>query len=122
MYALSLMPDDVNKFGSRSRLVIIAAQRAQQLMQGIPSTIVTKHTKPTTIALEEVLNDKVKFVIGKQAREALKDAKKQRAVELARLTLDRVGPADAIEIKKDLGVVVDDSPKPEPASSAEGEW
>ena len=122
MYALSLMPDDVNKFGSRSRLVIIAAQRAQQLMQGIPSTIVTKHTKPTTIALEEVLNDKVKFVIGKQAREALKDAKKQRAVELARLTLDRVGPADAIEIKKDLGVVVDDSPKAEPAPSAEGEW
>ena len=59
MYALSLMPDDVNKFGSRSRLVIIAAQRAQQLMKGIPSTIVTKHTKPTTIALEEVLNDKV---------------------------------------------------------------
>jgi len=122
MYALSLMPDDVNKFGSRSRLVIIAAQRAQQLMQGIPSTIVTKHTKPTTIALEEVLNDKVKFVIGKQAREALKDAKKHRAAELARLTLDRVGPADAIEIKKDLGVVVDDSPKPEAASSAEGEW
>jgi len=122
MYALSLMPDDVNKFGSRSRLVIIAAQRAQQLMQGIPSTIVTKHTKPTTIALEEVLNDKVKFVIGKQAREALKDAKKHRAAELARLTLDRVGPADAIEIKKDLGVVVDDSPKPETASSAEGEW
>jgi len=120
MYALSLMPDDVNKFGSRSRLVIIAAQRAQQLMKGIPSTIVSKHTKPTTIALEEVLNDKVKFVIGKQAREALKDAKKQRALDLARLTLDRVGPADAIEIKKDLGVVVDDSPKPAP--SAEGEW
>jgi DNA-directed RNA polymerase subunit omega len=120
MHALSLMPDDVNKFGSRSRLVIIAAQRAQQLMKGIPSTIVSKHTKPTTIALEEVLNDKVKFVIGKQAREALKDAKKQRALDLARLTLDRVGPADAIEIKKDLGVVVDDSPKPAPA--AEGEW
>ena len=57
MYALSLMPDDVNKFGSRSRLVIIAAQRAQQLMKGIPSTIVTKHTKPTTIALEEVLKN-----------------------------------------------------------------
>ena len=109
MHALSLMPNDMEQFGSRSRLVIVAAQRARQLMQGIPPSIVSKHAKPTTIALEEVLNGKVKYVVGKEAREAFKQARKQREVELARLTVERLGSADAREIKKDLSVVVDDS-------------
>ena len=119
MYALSLMPNHIDQLGSRSRLVIIAAQRARQLMQGSPPSIVSKHTQPTTIALEEVLNGTVKYVVGKAARDAFKHARKVREEALARLTIERVKPADALEIKKDLSVVVDDSKPVEPAN---GDW
>jgi DNA-directed RNA polymerase subunit omega len=128
MYALSLMPNSIDQFGSRSRLVIVAAQRARQLMQGARPSIVSKHTQPSTIALEEVLNGTVKYVVGKEARDGFKHARKQREIELARLTVERAGPvdpaqikkeADALEIKKDLSVVVDDS---QPADTAAAEW
>jgi DNA-directed RNA polymerase subunit omega len=111
MEALSLLPDNQEfQCGSRSRLVIVAAQRARLLMQGATPLLVTKHTKPTTIALEEVLRGMVKFLIGKEARQAMKEAKKQRERELERLSLAQVVGEDAHEIKKDLGVLVDDSP------------
>ncbi|TLY35918.1 MAG: DNA-directed RNA polymerase subunit omega [Nitrospirae bacterium] len=114
MDALSLLPDDLTRVGSRSRLVIVSAQRARQFMQGIPSSIVTKHTKPTTIALEQVLKGHVKFLVGKDARQAMKEAKKQRERELERLAVARVAGEDASEIKKDLSVMVDDSKPVEP--------
>jgi DNA-directed RNA polymerase subunit omega len=119
MYALSLMPNHIDELGSRSRLVIIAAQRARQLMEGARPSIVSKHTQPTTIALEEVLNGTVKYVVGKEARDSFKLMRKRREDALAKLTIERVKPADALEIKKDLSVVVDDTP---PAAPVETDW
>jgi len=118
MDALSLLPDyDKLPVESRSRLVIISAQRARQLMQGArPALPTTRHTKPTTIALEEMLKGKIHFLVGKEAQKAMKDARKQRERELEKLTMAQVAGADAAEIKKDLSVVVDDSPKPAEAS------
>jgi DNA-directed RNA polymerase subunit omega len=114
MEALSLLPEiQGTTVDSRSRLVIIAAQRARQLMQGVTPTVITKHIKPTTIALEEVLRGRVPFLVGKEARQAMKEAKKQRERELERLTIPPVVAEDASEIKKDLSVIVDDSPKTE---------
>ncbi len=116
MDALSLLPDYQNvPVESRSRLVIITAQRARQIMQGARAAIPTKHTKPTTIALEEMLKGKVNFLVGKEARQAMKEARKQRERELEKLTQVQVASPDADEIKKDLSVVVDDS-KPAEAS------
>jgi DNA-directed RNA polymerase subunit omega len=113
MDALSLLPNDQHAGAqSRSRLVIVAAQRARQIMQGARPVIGTRHAKPTTIALEEALKGRLDFVVGKEARQAMKDAKKQRERELERLTVARVAGEDANEIKKDLSVIVDDSPKP----------
>jgi len=110
MDTLSLLPDPQNlPVESRSRLVIIAAQRARQLMGGAPPVVATKHTKPTTIALEEVLRGRTKFLVGKEARQAMKEAKKQRERELERLTVASMAGDDASEIKKDLSVIVDDS-------------
>lgn len=116
MDALSLLPD-YSKLSteSRSRLVIITAQRARQLMQGARPALPTRHTKPTTIALEEMLNGKIHFLVGKEAQKAMKDARKQRERELEKLTMAQVAGADAAEIKKDLSVVADDS-KPAEAS------
>jgi DNA-directed RNA polymerase subunit omega len=117
MDALSLLPNG-QEIGlqSRSRLVIVAAQRARQIMQGAPPALPTKHAKPTTIALEEVLKNHVQFLIGKDARQAMKEAKKLRERELERLTIARAAGEDAKEIKKDLSVVVDDS---KPAENSE---
>jgi DNA-directed RNA polymerase subunit omega len=110
MDALSLLPEYRDlPVESRSRLVIIAAQRARQIMQGARPLIATKHAKPTTIALEEVLKGKATFLVGKEARQAIKEARKQRERELERLTLAHVAGDDANEIKKDLSVMVDDS-------------
>lgn len=115
MDALSLLPDSQTlPVESRSRLVIIAAQRARQMMGGASPLVATKLTKPTTIALEEVLRGQVKFLVGKEARQAMKEAKKQRERELERLTVaQQIAGDDASEIKKDLGVIVDDSPRAE---------
>ncbi|TRZ97413.1 MAG: DNA-directed RNA polymerase subunit omega [Nitrospiraceae bacterium] len=116
MDALSLLPDYQKlSVESRSRLVIITAQRARQLMQGARPALPTRHTKPTTIALEEMLNGKIHFLVGKEAQKAMKEARKQRERELEKLTMAQVAGADAAEIKKDLSVVVDDS-KPAEAS------
>lgn len=110
MDALSLLPDYQKlSVESRSRLVIITAQRARQLMQGARPALPTKHTKPTTIALEEMLKGKIHFLVGKEAQKAMKDARKQRERELEKLTMAQVAGTDAAEIKKDLSVVVDDS-------------
>ncbi|TAL10766.1 MAG: DNA-directed RNA polymerase subunit omega [Nitrospirae bacterium] len=117
MDALTLLPDYQKlSVESRSRLVIVAAQRARQLMQGARPALPTRHTKPTTIALEEMLKGKIHFLVGKEAQKAMKEARKQRERELEKLTMAQVAGADAAEIKKDLSVVVDDSPKPAEAS------
>ncbi len=116
MDALSLLPDYQKlSIESRSRLVIITAQRARQLMQGARPALPTRHTKPTTIALEEMLNGKIHFLVGKEAQKAMKEARKQRERELEKLTMAQIAGTDAAEIKKDLSVVVDDS-KPAEAS------
>lgn len=39
---------------SKFRLVLLAAKRAEQIIQGSPAKIKTFHTKPTYIALEEI--------------------------------------------------------------------
>ena len=91
MDALSLLPD-YSKLSteSRSRLVIITAQRARQLMQGARPALPTRHTKPTTMALEEMLKGKIHFLVGKEAQKAMKDARKQRERELEKLTMAQV--------------------------------
>src|SRR2546426_3169922 len=94
---------------------ISAAQRARQFVQGNRPAREPNHTKPTAMALEEVLKGTVAFLVGKEARQAMKEARKQRERELERLTLAHVAGEDANEIKKDLSVVVDDS-KPAEAS------
>jgi len=117
--ALSLLPDIQGlPVESRSRLVIVVAQRARHIMQGAPLLVVTKHTKPATIALEEGLRGRVKFLVGKEARQAMKEAKKQRERELERMALAPVAGENASEIKKDLNVLVDDS---KPVESGEDE-
>ncbi|MFI5304296.1 MAG: DNA-directed RNA polymerase subunit omega [Nitrospiria bacterium] len=64
------------------RLSILAAQRARQIIQATTSPTETKYEKACTIALEEVLEGKVVFVLGKQAIKAKREARRVKAEEL----------------------------------------
>ena len=41
------------------RLVLVAAQRANELAKGVPPLVVTKSKKPPIIALEEIAKGKI---------------------------------------------------------------
>ncbi len=113
---LPLLPDDRDgKFDSRYRVVLVAAQRAKQLMRGTPHAQTSKFAKETSIALEEVLGDNVEYLMGQEAREARRSL--DREFEPALLA---EADEDTKEIKQQLSVYVDDSPK-EPVAEAEAE-
>ena len=115
---LSLLPEGHEKeFDSRYRIVLVAAQRAKQLMQGSSRNANSKFIKETSLALEETLQNQVSFLIGNDARQALKDSKYSGEQEIDPALLAEVNE-DSQEIKKELSVYIDDSPKePEPEES-----
>lgn len=117
---LPLLPDDrTGKFDSRYRVVLVAAQRAKQLMRGNIQSQTSKYTKETSVALEEVLGDNVKYLMGEEASQALREARKSLEREFEPALLPETDE-NAREIKKDLNVYVDDSPKT-PAAEADTE-
>ncbi|MBC7364633.1 MAG: DNA-directed RNA polymerase subunit omega [Candidatus Aminicenantes bacterium] len=58
-----------NKFDSKFRFVIVAAQRAKQLLKGAQPKIKTKYKSPIRIAEEEVKSGAVKYEILPFSRE-----------------------------------------------------
>lgn len=62
--------DFTGKIDSLYRLVIVAARRAQQLSKPDTRSLVPiRSKKPTLTALEEILNDKVKYRTSKEDEE-----------------------------------------------------
>lgn len=115
---LSLLPQYTqDQFDSRHRLVIVAAQRAKHMLQGSRPLGASRFTKETTVALDEVLRGDVKYLVGKEARDAMKEAKRGKEGETERMAM--MTGEDAREIKKELSVYVDDSPKPAEAEPEE---
>jgi DNA-directed RNA polymerase subunit omega len=114
---LSVLPQyTADEFDSRHRLAIVAAQRAKHILQGsrhAPS----RFAKETTIALDEVLRAQIKYLVGQQARDAMKEAKRSKEGEMERVAV--MTGDDAKEIKKELSVYVDDSPAPVVGESEE---
>ena len=105
---LSLLPQYTsNEFDSRHRLVIVASQRAKHLAQGAKLAAPSRFTKETTMALDEVLRGKLKYLTGKDARDAMKEAKRGKEGETERLAM--MTGEDAREIKKELSNYVDDT-------------
>jgi DNA-directed RNA polymerase subunit omega len=105
---LSLLPQYTsNEFDSRHRLVIVASQRAKHLTQGAKPAVPSRFTKETTIALDEALRGHVKYLIGKEARDAMKEVKRRKEGETERIAM--MTGEDAREIKKELSVYVDDT-------------
>ncbi len=109
MDALSLLPQHNQKqFDSRYRIVLIAAQRAKQLVRGSEHHGPSKFTKETSRALEEVLQGQVPYLIGQEAKEAIRLAKRssERPIDPA---LYAQPDENAQEIKKELSVYIDDT-------------
>ena len=114
---LKLLPQyTADEFDSRHRLAIIAAQRAKHILQG-SRHVASRFTKETTIALDEVLRAQVKYLVGQEARDAMKEAKRGKEGEMERIAV--MTGDDAKEIKKELSVYVDDTPKPMVGESEE---
>jgi DNA-directed RNA polymerase subunit omega len=102
---------------SRFRLVILAVQRARQLIQGSKPLVQSRSARETTIALEEALYEKFSYLTGKEAREALKQARLRESLVKPKTLL----PAeDTEEIKKDLAQFVVDAKKEILAVEPEG--
>ena len=116
--AISLLPVyDHSQIDSRHRLVIATSQRAKHLMQGARPIGHPRSLKATSIALDEMLHQKVEFLTGKEAQQAIKEAKRGKDSEMERIAV-AAAREDVREIKKELSVYVDDSTKP---AEAEGE-
>jgi DNA-directed RNA polymerase subunit omega len=114
---LKLLPQYLpGEFDSRHRLAIIAAQRAKHILQG-SRLGAARFTKETTIALDEVLRGQTKYLVGQEARDAMKEAKRGKEGEMERIAM--MTGDDAKEIKKELSVYVDDTPKPAVGESEE---
>ena len=114
---LRLLPQyTAGEFDSRHRLAIIAAQRAKHILQGSRHSASRFH-KETTIALDEVLRGQIKYLVGEEARTAMKEAKRGKEGEMERIAM--MTGDDAKEIKKELSVYVDDTPKPVVVESEE---
>ena len=108
---LSLLPDDKGKtFDSRYRVVLVAAQRAKQIMQSGQQLQTSKYEKETSIALEEVVRGEVNYLVGQDARQAIRDAK--RSMEgYSDQPILAGGDEDTKEIQQQLSVYIDDSSK-----------
>jgi DNA-directed RNA polymerase subunit omega len=55
------LEDLLRKVDSKYTLVVGAAKRGRQLMEGHPKLVDTRSHKPVTIALQEIFEGKVKF-------------------------------------------------------------
>ena len=117
---LPLLPDhNDDQFDSRYRIVQVAAQRAKQIMRSGKQSETSKYAKETSMALEEVLRGDVAYLMGKDAQEAIRDAKRSIGPEFDHSLLIE-GDEDAKEIQKQLSVYIDDTPKvAEPAEETD---
>lgn len=108
---LPLLPDGKSgTFDSRYRVVLVAAQRAKQIMRSGQQVQTSKYAKETSIALEEVFRGEVDYLVGQDARQAIRDAKRSMKRDFEH-PISAEGDEDAKEIQKQLSIYIDDSPK-----------
>ena len=109
---------DPSTIDSRFRLVIVAAQRARQIIEGAKPTVSSQpEAKETTIAIEEILSGKLSILYGEEAVVAQKEEKRLREEAKRRAMLaEREGGDLSHEVKKDLSIYLGDSSGQEKAT------
>lgn len=120
------VPIDIDRktIDSRFRLVIVAAQRARQIMEGAEPMIPTRLTqKESTLAIEEILSDKLDILYGADAVSAHREERRRRE-ELRRQAMlaEREQQMEG-DVKKDLSIYLGEAMKqvemPEPEKPEE---
>ena len=112
MDILSLPIDiDYSKTDSKYRMVIYAAQRARQLAEGSRPLVSSRYTKPTTLAIQEVIEEKLEVLFGKEAIIAESEARQLREENRRRTLLAERQEALVREIKNDLNQFFDNTTK-----------
>ncbi|MBI3358355.1 MAG: DNA-directed RNA polymerase subunit omega [Nitrospirae bacterium] len=106
--SLPIQGDFVNTH-SRYRLVVLATQRARQLMEGDKPTLLTRYTKPTTIAVAEILSGQLEILHGKDALQYQHEARRAREERKNRFLTPEREEELRKEIKKDLSVYLSDA-------------
>ncbi len=116
--SLPLQGDFVNTH-SRYRLVVLATQRARQLMEGDKPVLATRYAKPTTIALAEILSGKLEILHGKEAMQYQHEMRRAREERKNRLLSPEREEELKREIKKDLSIYLSDASEKEHAINEE---
>lgn len=101
---------DKEKLDSRFRMVVLATERARQIMSGAKSNVPTKYIKPSTISLEELSLCQIDYVTGKEARKAIQEATAAKVLHGRGVAKEGVAEDETKkEIEKDLGVYMPES-------------
>jgi DNA-directed RNA polymerase subunit omega len=110
----------VAEIDSRYRIVTVTAQRARQVSEGARASVTTRYAKPTTIALQELVEGKLEFLTGKEAKLAQKEAKRLREEAMAAKAIEARHAALSEEIKRDLSIYVEEGRAKEAKAREEG--
>jgi len=60
----------LNKVSIRYMLVVLASKRAHQINRGAAARVISKHNKPTSMALEEIAAAKVAYRVKEEGEVA----------------------------------------------------
>ena len=118
------LPIVINKewIDSRFRMVVLATERAKQIMSGAKPVIPTKYIKAATIALHEISECRVDYVIGKEARKAMQAAAAAKLLQAAGGAGEGTEEDETKkEIEKDLGIYVREPEENIPGSGSREE-
>ena len=97
---------DETRIDGRYRLVIAAAQRCREILQGVYPGKTARGSQACIMALEEVISENVEIIKGEEAkkiREKVKRTSYERMIEEAQATED-IASKELSELEKDLKV------------------
>lgn len=103
------LPVDIEEapIDSRFRLVIVAAQRARQLMEGSnPLLVPSPGQKETTIAIEEIASNKLDILYGEEAVTALREERRIREEVKRRALIAERESDGTTQARKDLNILL----------------
>ncbi len=120
------VPIDIDRkiIDSRFRLVIVAAQRARQIIEGAKPMVTPRPAqKESTLAIEEILSGKLDILYGADAVSAHREERRRREEIRRQAMLAEREQQLAGDVKKDLSIYLGEAMKavemPEPEQSEE---
>lgn len=87
-------------FDSRFRLVLVVAQRGRQLTEGSPPLVKRKYVKNISLALEEAIEGKLKYLTGEDAKRAREYEYRMRRERIAKDSMEEAAAASLEKIEE----------------------